>query len=89
MRLLFSLSWTICCIGLGIAAGTINVGGKTCWQHAQQLWHAEKAPLVDEVKAKVGTVMKDVKDERPLDRHSPEERSALEKLIANRQHDAK
>lgn len=88
MRLFFSLFWTICCIGLGIAAGTINVGGQTCWQHAQRLWKTEKAPLVDEVKNKVVTVVKDAHD-RPLDRHSAEERSELEKLIANRQHEGK
>lgn len=89
MRLLISLVWSVCCVGVGIAAGTINLGGKTGWQHAQQLWKSERAPhLVDEVRGKVATVVKDAK-ERPLDRHSPEERDALEKLIANRQHDGK
>lgn len=89
MRLLFSAAWSVCCIGVGIAAATINLGGKTGWQHAQQLWVSERAPqLVEEVRGKVVTAVKDVK-ERPLDRHSPAERDALEKLIANRQNDGK
>lgn len=95
MRLLITLVWTLCCVGVGIAMATVDVSGKTPWQHAQKLWKnegekklGEASELVDDVKKKVTTTVKDVKD-KPLDRHSADERDALDKLIANRQHDPK
>lgn len=99
MRLLITLVWTLTCVGVGIALSTVEVSGRTPWQHAQKLWKsdAEKrlgdareqaSGLVADVTKKVSTTVKDA-TERPLDRHSPAERDALEKLIANRQRDGK
>lgn len=99
MRTLITLVWTLSCVGVGIAAATVDAQGKTPWQHAQKLWKSEgekrlgdvreqATGLVDDVKKKVATTAKDAQ-EHPLDRHSPAERDALEKLIANRQRDPK
>jgi hypothetical protein len=95
MRLLITLVWTLSCVGVGIALATVDVAGRTPWQHAQRAWKnegekklGEASALVDDVKQKVSTTVKDVKD-KPLDRHSADERDALDKLIANRQRDPK
>ncbi|MBE2248828.1 MAG: hypothetical protein IAE78_04705 [Myxococcus sp.] len=99
MRLLVTLVWTLTCIGVGIAASTVEVSGKTPWQHAQKLWKTDgekrlgdareqATELAGQVSKKVGATVKDL-NERPLDRHSPAERDALEKLIANRQREPK
>lgn len=100
MRLLVTLVWTLSCVGVGIALGTVEVGGRTPWQHAQRVYKAEgekklgdarekASDLVEDVGRKVSSTVKETVKERPLDRHSPAERDALEKLIANRQRDAK
>jgi len=94
MRLLITLVWTVSCVFAGIALATIEVDGRTPWQHAQRLWKSDGERVVDDVKKKVSGAAKDVKElaatkERPLDRHSADERDALEKLIANRQRDGK
>lgn len=93
MRLLFTLVWTLSCVFAGIGLATFEVDGRTPWQHAQRLWKSDGERVVDDVKKKVSGAAKDVKElavkERPLDRHSADERDALEKLIANRQRDGK
>lgn len=92
MRILIFVGWTAACVGVGIAMATLEVDGKTPWQHAQRAWKsdAEKkfveargsaVSLVDDVKRHVASA----KEAAPLDRHSVEERDALEKLISNRQ----
>lgn len=99
MRLLVTLVWTLSCVGVGIALSTVEVSGRTPWQHAQKLWRTDgekrlgdareqATGLVTDVTKKVSSTVKDL-NERPLDRHSPAERDALEKLIANRQRDGK
>ncbi|MBL8921015.1 MAG: hypothetical protein JNJ54_19290 [Myxococcaceae bacterium] len=99
MRTLIMLVWTVSCVGVGIAAATVDVGGRTPWEHARKAWHSEgekrvgeakehASEFVDDVKKKVTTTVKDAQ-ERPLDRHSASERDALDKLIANRQRDPK
>ena len=100
MRFLITLVWTLTCVGVGIALSTVEVSGRTPWQHAQKLWKSDGEKrlgdvreqangLVADVTKKVSSTVKDAASERPLDRHSPAERDALEKLIANRQRDAK
>ena len=99
MRLLVTLVWTLSCVGVGIALSTVEVSGRTPWQHAQKLWKSDgekrlgdareqATGLVADVTKKVNSTVKDL-NEQPLYRHSPAERDALEKLIANRQRDAK
>ncbi|MDP1916843.1 MAG: hypothetical protein Q8L14_11375 [Myxococcales bacterium] len=99
MRLLVTLVWTLSCVGVGIALSTVEVSGRTPWQRAQKLWKSDgekrlgeareqATGLVADVTKKVSSSVKDL-NEKPLDRHSPAERDALEKLIANRQRDGK
>lgn len=99
MRTFILLVWTLSCVGVGIALATLDVGGRTPWEHARKAWQSEgekrvgeakehASGLVDDVKKKVTTTVKDAQ-ERPLDRHSASERDALDKLIANRQRDSK
>ena len=99
MRLLVTLVWTLSCVGVGIALSTVEVSGRTPWQHAQKLWKSDgekrlgdareqATGLVADVTKKVSSSVKDL-NEKPLDRHSPAERDALEKLISTRQRDGK
>jgi hypothetical protein len=96
MRLLVTLVWTLCCVGAGIALSTIEVSGRTPWQHAQKAWKTDgekrlidardhATGLVADVTKKVSATARDL----PLDRHTAAERDALEKLITNRQRDSK
>ncbi|MDX2011844.1 MAG: hypothetical protein SFW67_16745 [Myxococcaceae bacterium] len=96
MRLLITFFWSLACVGVGVALATVEVSGRTPLQHAERAWRSEGAKrldtakdraddLVDDVKKKVSSPAKD----RPLDKHTADERSALDQLIANRQRDGK
>lgn len=99
MRMLITVFWSLACVGVGVALATVEVSGRTPLQHAERAWRSDGVKrldsakdraddLVDDVKKKVSTTVKDAKD-RPLDKHTADERSALEQLIANRQRDGK
>jgi hypothetical protein len=93
MRILKFIVWTLCAMGLGVFLSTYEVKGKTPLQYLEHTWRAE-APrvrdgaekvkdgaedLVDDVKKKIGS-----KSEKPTERHSVEDREAIDKLIARR-----
>jgi hypothetical protein len=89
MRLLIPILWTLGCVALGYFLGTTDLSGRTAAEQAKRLWKHEgerrlsqASDLADDVKRKTMGLAKDL---RPLDRHSPDEREAVDRLIANQQ----
>lgn len=84
------LVWTILCVGLGIFLGTVDLGGQTAWERARGAWkqqgpRMEKVKdgaedLVDKAKKKVSSSP----DPQPKERHSEEERQAIDAIIAKK-----
>jgi len=79
--------WMVMGLGLGVAAATLNVGGKTPLAYAQAAWRASEASewlqeraddAVDRARGALG------QSTRPRERHSDEDRAALDKIIAKR-----
>lgn len=91
MGILRFLVWTALCIGLGIFLATFQIGGRTPWQTMQGAWkqqgpRLEKVrddaeELADSVKKKVST---EAPVAQPKERHSKEDREAIEQLISKR-----
>jgi hypothetical protein len=97
MGFLKVLFWSLCCIGLGIALATMDVGGRTPLEHAKRAWkHKVNPSKLDQLKDSLGEAVEGAKDTlqgardslgkeaRPRERHSQEDREALNKLIARR-----
>jgi hypothetical protein len=89
MGILRFVLWTTLCIGLGIFLGTYEIGGKTPWQSARGLWK-QSAPRLEKVKDSAEDLVVDVKKkvspqaETPKERHSKDERDAIDQLISKR-----
>ncbi len=91
-RLLKFLVWTGCAIGLGILLATTLVGGRTPVQHLQRAWKQHGfSSKIEELKTGVGNAVEDAKDslttaldKKPKERHSQEDREAVNKLVAKR-----
>jgi hypothetical protein len=82
--------WSALCIGLGIFLGTHDFGGSTAVEHAQkQLGGKVKAPTLTEVKEDLADAIDSgkkklaVKD-APTEKHTSEDKDAVNKLIARR-----
>ncbi len=89
MATLRFLLWTAACIGLGIFLATFELGGKTPLVRGQEAWRG--APSAEAMKRTAGDLLGDAKKQLggreagPVERHSPEERNAVNALIAKRQ----
>ena len=79
--------WTVVAVGLGIALATVDVGGRTPLAHAQSAWRRSEAfdwfrdradDAVDRARDALG------QPTRPRERHSDEDRAALDRIIAKR-----
>lgn len=79
--------WMAMAMGLGIALATVEVGGRTPWQHARSAWRTSEAgdwlrdradDAVDRAKGALG------QPQKPRERHSDEDRAALDRIIAKR-----
>ena len=79
--------WMAMAVGLGIALATVEVGGGTPWQHARSAWRSSEAgewlrdradDAVDRAKGALG------QPQKPRERHSDEDRAALDRIIAKR-----
>ena len=79
--------WMALGVGLGIAAATVNVGGKTPLAYAQTAWRTSDAgewfqeradDAVDRARGALGQPTK------PRERHTDEDRAALDRIIAKR-----
>jgi hypothetical protein len=98
MGFLKVLVWSLCCIGVGIGVATVDVGGRTPLEHGRRAWKEQVNPSkLDRVKNGLGDAVDEAKDKldaakdalakdekRPRERHSPEDREAINKLIAKR-----
>ena len=87
MGFIRSCVWMAMAVGLGIALATVEVGGRTPWQHARSAWRASEAgdwlrdradDAVDRAKGALG------QPQKPRERHTDEDRAALDRIIAKR-----
>ncbi len=90
MGILRFVLWTALCFGLGILAGTADVGGRTPWQLAQGLWK-QQGPRLEKVKEDAAGVVEDVRFKvapgdgtGPKERHSKADRDEVDQIIAKR-----
>jgi hypothetical protein len=87
MGFIRSCVWMAMAVGLGIALATVEVGGRTPWQHARSAWRTSEAgdwlrdradDAVDRAKGALG------QPQKPRERHTDEDRAALDRIIAKR-----
>jgi len=87
MRTLSFLFWTVCSVGLGIWLATVPVGGRTPWEHARHAW-AESGLSLPSLAMLRGASKAAPAQGRPApniaERHTDQERDALNRLIAHR-----
>ncbi|MFZ5446983.1 MAG: hypothetical protein ACOZQL_43800 [Myxococcota bacterium] len=92
MGFLRFLVWTSLCIALGIFLGTWEIGGRTPWQLMQGAWK-QQGPRLEKVKDDAGELVDGVKkkvstepafQQQPKERHSKEDREAIDQLISKR-----
>jgi hypothetical protein len=84
MGLLRRLGWTVSLVALGAVMASVEVSGKTPLQQlgaavTGPVWHGVKSGLesaYDKARLLVAS--------KPVEHHSPEDRDALNKLIAKR-----
>ncbi len=82
--------WTACCIALGIYVSTARYEGGTPLEQLERVWrrHVPAEPvaaLQSEVKGAVASARAAISPQaRPSERHTPEDRAAVNKLIAKR-----
>ncbi len=84
MGLLRRLFWAVGLVAVGAALATVQVDGKTSLQHlggvvTGPVWHALKAGVENAYDRARATLAS-----KPVEHHSPEDREALNKLIAKR-----
>lgn len=88
MVILRTVLWSACCLGLGLALATVEVSGKTPWEHTRGLFSgAPKLKAVrGEVEGAVATAKLKLapKREQPAEVHLESEREAVNALIARR-----
>jgi hypothetical protein len=77
--------WMAAAVGLGIALATVEVGGRTSLAHARSAWARSEAgdwlrdradDAVDRARGALG------QPQKPRERHSDEDRAALDRIIA-------
>lgn len=85
MGFLRRLGWAATLIALGAVMATVQVGGRTPLQH---LGTAVTGPLWQTVKSQAESLYDRARTVvslgKPVEHHSPEDREALNKLIAKR-----
>ena len=90
MGILRFLVWTTLCVGLGIFIGTVEFGGQTTWERARGVWK-QQGPRMDKVKDGAEDLMDKAKkkvstapEAAPKERHSDEDRQAIDAIIARK-----
>ncbi len=87
MGVVRSVVWTVGAVSVGIALATVEVGGKTPLAHAQAAWRRGDASewlrdraddAVDRTRGALGQA------QRPRERHTDDDRAALDRIIAKR-----
>ena len=88
MGILKTLLWSSACIALGIALATVEVKGKTAWEHARSA--TRDTPKLDAVKGDVENAVEvarrklSSKPQAPTEKHTDGERDAVNQLLARR-----
>ncbi|PZR12721.1 MAG: hypothetical protein DI536_14190 [Archangium gephyra] len=89
MGILRFVVWSSLCIGLGIFLGSAEFGGRTPWQHARGAWK-QQGPRLEKVKDDAEILADEVKKKvandstPPKERHSEDERKAVDAIISKR-----
>lgn len=89
MRVIKFFLWTSCAVGFGIFLASGNTGGKTPLEQLKEGW---KDVRVEGLKKRAGDALDALKDAKNTlssgreieERHSPEAKEAVNKLIAKR-----
>ena len=91
MHVIKMILWTSFFIGVGMLLASYPVeGGKTALQHFQHAWQHRAGGEFGRLRERVGAGLEDARDRfsatshPPRERHSDEDRTALNKLIARR-----
>ena len=91
MGILRTLIGAALCIGLGIFLGSHSFSGHTAVEHAERALHGKvKAPKLEEVKENVEEAIDSAKkklsakEDGPTEKHSTDDRDAVNRLIARR-----
>ena len=91
MGILRTLIWSSLCIGLGVFLGSHSFSGHTAVEHAERALQGKlKAPKLEDVKENVEEAIDSAKkklsakDDAPTEKHSSEDRDAVNRLIARR-----
>ena len=91
MGILRTVIWSSLCIALGVFLGSHSFSGHTALEHAERALHGKvKAPKLEEVKEDVEEAFESAKkklsskDEAPTEKHSSEDRDAVNRIIARR-----
>jgi hypothetical protein len=87
MGFLRTLVWTIGGVALGIVVATADFGGRTALERVREAWRRAEAgqwlreraeDAADRARGALGQT------QRPRERHSDEDRAALDRIIAKR-----
>lgn len=82
MAILKVIVWSAACVGLGIFLATHSIDGKTPVEHAQK---ALNGKVKEDVEEAIDSARKKVLAARePTEKHSVEDKDAVNKLIARR-----
>ncbi|HVE84546.1 MAG TPA: hypothetical protein VND93_16935 [Myxococcales bacterium] len=81
MRTLSFILWTTCSVALGIWLATAQVGSRTPWEHAKQVWARSglKLPALPALPALPSASAPQISE-----RHTDQERDAVNRLVARR-----
>jgi hypothetical protein len=80
--------WTGCSVALGVFLASYEVDGRTPLEHAQRAWKANAGPeALEGIKGRFDNALENARDSlandrKPHEHHSPEDRAAINKLIA-------
>lgn len=89
--------WTGFAMWLGVFAATRQIAGRTPVEHLERFWNrhgfsTKVNQTVKELKGRLSAAVEDTRDsvstvwdKKPRERHSPEDRQSVDKLIAKRQ----
>ena len=89
MGFLKFIVWTACCVALGIYVSTARYEGGTPLEQLERVYRHQfpgepVEALKSEVKGAVASARAAIAPPRPSERHTPEDRAAVNKLIAKR-----
>ncbi|MHB8874257.1 MAG: hypothetical protein ACYC8T_11270 [Myxococcaceae bacterium] len=76
--------WTSFAVAVGIFVASFPLSGKTPLQHAERAWKHEGSPQLDSLIDQAKDVVAAGKDDKIRERHTPEDRDEVNRLISKR-----